>query len=62
MRLVTAHAEAPSVLKRTLEHHRIIDSWCWSVRQAIAFGDERAAYRLTVGFVRRLRELGFFWL
>jgi len=34
-----------------------VRSWSDCVRRAITLGDADAAYRLTVAFVRRLREL-----
>jgi hypothetical protein len=42
----------------TREHHRILDSWLRSLRCAIEMGDADAGYRLTLGLVRRLREIG----
>lgn len=34
------------------------DSWLRTIRAAIILGEADAAYRLTVAYVRRLRELG----
>lgn len=42
----------------TRYQHTVIDSWSWSIRRAIELGLLNTAYRLTVAFVRRLRELG----
>lgn len=39
-------------------HHAIVRSWADTVETAIRCGDPDAAYRLTVAFLRRLRELG----
>jgi hypothetical protein len=33
-------------------------SWVMVIRCAIAAGDADAAYRLTIGYLRRLREIG----
>ena len=33
-------------------------SWVMVIRHAISQGDADAAYRLTIGYLRRLRELG----
>jgi hypothetical protein len=33
-------------------------SWVMVIRHAIGAGDADAAYRLTIGYVRRLREIG----
>lgn len=38
----------------------IRDSWTRTVRRAIELGDADAAYRLTLGFLQRLRELGVY--
>jgi hypothetical protein len=37
---------------------RVVRSWSTATRRAIELGDGDAAYRLTVAFVGRLRELG----
>jgi hypothetical protein len=36
----------------------IVHSWANAIRQAIKLHEDDVAYRLTVGLVRRLRELG----
>ena len=35
-------------------------SWVQVIQHAIQRGDADAAYRLTIGYVRRLREIGVF--
>lgn len=35
----------------------IIDSWSIAVRRAVTLGEGETAYRLTIGAVRRCREL-----
>jgi hypothetical protein len=41
------------------KHHQIVNSWFNAIEWAIFFTkDEDAAYKLTIGFIRRLRELG----
>jgi hypothetical protein len=42
----------------TRTHQRIIDSWRTVVQNAIDEHCADAAYRLTIGLVRRCRELG----
>ena len=42
----------------TRHHRRIVDAWSAAIRRAIALGDGESAWRLTIGLVRRLRELG----
>jgi hypothetical protein len=41
----------------SLDRARIVASWADVVRRAITLGEADAAYRLTVGAVRRCREL-----
>lgn len=41
----------------TREHRAIRDSWATVIMRAIDLGDADAAYRLTIGLVRRLHEL-----
>lgn len=41
----------------TRHQHNIVESWAYAIQAAIRLGDANAAYRLTVGLVRRLREL-----
>lgn len=41
----------------TRHEHDIINSWATAIKFAIARGNSSAAYNLTVGLVRRLREL-----
>lgn len=42
----------------TRTQRRIRISWLKSIARAIQLGESDAAYNLTVGFVRRLREVG----
>lgn len=39
---------------------RVVRAWTTTIKRAIELGDDDAAYRVTVAFVRRLRELGVF--
>ena len=36
----------------------VVLRWAWTVRNAVALGEADAAFRITVGLVRRCRELG----
>lgn len=42
----------------TRNQRRVRISWIIAVTRAIQLGDRDAAYRLTVAYVRRLREIG----
>jgi hypothetical protein len=41
------------------QRQRVRESWVACIVRAIRLGDGDAAYRLTVGMVRRLRDFGF---
>jgi len=41
----------------TRHHARIAESWASTIRRAIELGEGDAARRITIGLVRRLREL-----
>lgn len=55
---VDAIATRPRHAGKPSWRRAVKQSWRLAIQRAIALGDADAAYRLTVGFVQRLRELG----
>lgn len=42
----------------TRSQRAVRQSWVATIRAAIRLGEDEAAYRLTIGYLRRLREVG----
>lgn len=51
-------AQREALHEMTKVQHRIRQSWMQSILAAVCLGLPDAAYRLTVAYVRRLREAG----
>jgi hypothetical protein len=46
------------LIHQATAHHAIRRSWLTTIQAAIQLGECDVVYRLTVGYVRRLREVG----